>query len=974
MVDAGGLSPELLLRELGWVRELARSLLRNDALADDVVQETWLAASRQPAGSVQRVRPWLASIVHNQVRRLVRGRGRRAAREAAVAAAAPAASSADIAERGALYRELTEAVMALEPPYRDAVLLRYLDGLSGTEVAERLGIGHGAARQRVARGLELLRARLGTTHAGGFTAWSAAWIHQLGAATPAATAATSSAALSGVLGFVMQGKWLSAAVGGVLALGVWLAWPFAAVAPPPPPASAGDRPVAANSWPIAPAAPDAAERSVAPATDRQWTVVDAADGPAPNVHVLVLLGGDLREQSVTDAAGAFVAPTASQWDSLLLAAPARVPQRVAVPDLPASRRIVLAAGERVAGRVQLPAGASAELQLGHDGMPTWSKGLGDAALAAVATLGIAPDHVRVALPPDGTFDVRGLPRDWSGAISLANGFTLRGAAPRWRVRNDVALLLVEPTTDIELIAVPPLVVRGRLLGGGEPATDVDVALDWNQWPDDRTSTARSGADGRFTLAVGRTRDTRGMLPLVIGTRAGQLRMLELPNDAAEFDAGDIELGRPLTVHVRRPDASPIAEAEIVVQGPAGSRIAGRSGTDGRALLPFVAPDAKRVLVMAAGCTSARAAIPASGELTVELAPCSSLAIAIAAVPELLDGLRLRVQSDTLPFAAAGVDDQQAFDREFELERGGRRALDGLRPGVLLRLTVLDGQGAAMASRDVVAPPIGRCDAVEFAVAAHLSYLRGTVRDERGKPIAHAVLRLEAGDQQLRALTGTDGRFALGPLRLAVTGGHFEAQHPQFVTLVRHPFAADPEAGELDLTLLRGRDLQAIVAQAGGQPVTGAIVALTFADQASGLGSEGAPGSYAFENVAPRAGTLTVLLWGREYSAAVGADDTTAQLIVPDLATLTVPFPAGEDAAAERRISLVVTPLDPPGNGDRRYFRRAKDGVVSPLSLQLLPGRYRLRLEALVAPGRFDAVGAPREIVAVGGTVARIELQ
>jgi RNA polymerase sigma factor (sigma-70 family) len=55
---------------------------------------------------------------------------------------------------------LDEALARLSDPLRTAVVLRYFDGRSMRDVAARLGVSEQAARQRVCRGLERLRAAL----------------------------------------------------------------------------------------------------------------------------------------------------------------------------------------------------------------------------------------------------------------------------------------------------------------------------------------------------------------------------------------------------------------------------------------------------------------------------------------------------------------------------------------------------------------------------------------------------------------------------------------------------------------------------------------------------------------------------------------------------------------------------------------------------------------------------------------------
>jgi RNA polymerase sigma factor (sigma-70 family) len=153
--------PELLLAETGWVRALARRLVLDEGLAEDVVQDTWVAAlEASPQRAAQgRLRAWLAVVARNLA---LRRRRREAVRRAVERAAARPERTGERDEVGRLQlqRALMDAVLALDEPYRSAVVLRHLDGLSAAEIARRHGCSVAAARQRVSRGTAQLRSRL----------------------------------------------------------------------------------------------------------------------------------------------------------------------------------------------------------------------------------------------------------------------------------------------------------------------------------------------------------------------------------------------------------------------------------------------------------------------------------------------------------------------------------------------------------------------------------------------------------------------------------------------------------------------------------------------------------------------------------------------------------------------------------------------------------------------------------------------
>jgi RNA polymerase sigma-70 factor (ECF subfamily) len=149
-------------RYYGSCARMARRMLRNDADAEDVVQETFLRAFRA-IGRFERgreFRVWLFTILVNQCRTAATSRKRRHLRfsddEAALASAADQRPIAVIEEKSAV----AAAVDSLEPLLREAFVLKYVEGLEYTEMATITGAGISALKMRVKRACDALRPKL----------------------------------------------------------------------------------------------------------------------------------------------------------------------------------------------------------------------------------------------------------------------------------------------------------------------------------------------------------------------------------------------------------------------------------------------------------------------------------------------------------------------------------------------------------------------------------------------------------------------------------------------------------------------------------------------------------------------------------------------------------------------------------------------------------------------------------------------
>lgn len=145
-----------LLREARWVRTLARRLCADGATADDLTQDAWLAAVEHPPRDAGRA--WFARVLGNLAARRGSSESSRRARE--TAAARDESFTEDLVARADSSRRLVDHVMALDEPYRAALLAHFFDGLAPHEIALRTGTNASTVRTRLERGLVKLRERL----------------------------------------------------------------------------------------------------------------------------------------------------------------------------------------------------------------------------------------------------------------------------------------------------------------------------------------------------------------------------------------------------------------------------------------------------------------------------------------------------------------------------------------------------------------------------------------------------------------------------------------------------------------------------------------------------------------------------------------------------------------------------------------------------------------------------------------------
>lgn len=167
---AGGDAVDLN-QHLSWMRSLARALVRDEALAEDLVQDAAVAALEPKARRPMDVRGWLGTVLRNRARDVARRSGARTAREAEVARPEAGPQLDELGSRAAMGAELSQRVLALGEPMRSTLLMRYWDDLPPRAIAKRTGVPVSTVKSRLARGLERLRRDLDESRGGDRRAW-----------------------------------------------------------------------------------------------------------------------------------------------------------------------------------------------------------------------------------------------------------------------------------------------------------------------------------------------------------------------------------------------------------------------------------------------------------------------------------------------------------------------------------------------------------------------------------------------------------------------------------------------------------------------------------------------------------------------------------------------------------------------------------------------------------------------------------
>ena len=152
---------------------LACRMLRDRALAEDAVQEGFLAVWRNAHRFVPeraKASTWILTLVHRRAVDLVRREDRRRTEPLEDTEVAAAGGTVEDVAWLRLERERVQsALKQLSDPQREALELAYYGGFTQAELAERLGQPIGTIKSRMFTGLARLRELMGDSEE---MAWS----------------------------------------------------------------------------------------------------------------------------------------------------------------------------------------------------------------------------------------------------------------------------------------------------------------------------------------------------------------------------------------------------------------------------------------------------------------------------------------------------------------------------------------------------------------------------------------------------------------------------------------------------------------------------------------------------------------------------------------------------------------------------------------------------------------------------------
>jgi len=850
---------ELLLAQSNWLQRLARGLVHDPAAADDLVQDTWVAALRHaPTAGAADLRAWMRVVARNFAHGSRRESGRRAEREPDAAREERIDGPDELAARFELQRRLGEAVLALEQPYRDAIVKRYIDGLSTIQVAEQLGISHDAARQRISRGLAKLRERLDRDHEGGRSEWMSALLPF--ARTPTATTA------GGLLLMGTKTKIAAALVLGALGLWMWKG-PLAPSALEPnlrAAAVASDAPGEA-----APRAPLEGMQSDA----RAEVAIPTMPSPAADLASVEMLRGIVLDPKDHAVEGARIAASSSisyDYQTLDLSVAMRTERAGETASgadgrfelrLDPARSYQLAIeklgyaqatlgrrrpGEMVTVRLSYGAAIEGHITQGESKLPVAS-----ASVRCFLRSNDSPDGAR--FEQVGVTDARGAYRlDMLPPGVLFFEATSAGLpGSEWIEVHPEAGKTI--TQDVNLAAKAWF--RGRVLDARTraPIASAELATIWFL-----RNPVATDVGGNFTLPLDGVSDGG------IYVRAAGYGFRGFPQPERTGASGTegleilLEPARKARGRLLDPQGGPVADAYVAACGSENGAVdrhdwvASTSDAEGRFELTDLRPDMQHSLFVRA---------QGFGSVVYEF-PASESSDALVALPDLvlrpagsIRGTVVDENDHPLPDLAvilrgANADRGlwntrgEAFLDNYVGERKGRTddrgafTFDELAAGNY-QVELHRDSHEVTSSVEVALASGERHTGVKLSLADSVT-MQGRVHDRAGMPVRSVMVSIEPTAKGLSACdvqTGADGRFVArgivpGTYRIQLWSYDADASHPERAFHVHTTHAnLQADGRELDLVIEDGAWITGVVVEADGKPATSVRV------EAKGAGAE-----------------------------------------------------------------------------------------------------------------------------------------
>ena len=212
---------DLLRVERRGLLNLARSLVRDEHAAEDVVQDAFVAALGRPLDVPGRVGGWLRGATRLLAANVRRSRRRRIDVEAAASRDELESEAVDPIAHEHMLRDVTDAVLALSEAQRAVVFLRFFEGLSLRDSAARLGVPTETVRTRQRRALAALRTKLDARYGGNRSAWCVLLGRVVGLDSPAIDTVSTSPTLGLLTKMVAMGSVVKCVMGVGLAVVIW---------------------------------------------------------------------------------------------------------------------------------------------------------------------------------------------------------------------------------------------------------------------------------------------------------------------------------------------------------------------------------------------------------------------------------------------------------------------------------------------------------------------------------------------------------------------------------------------------------------------------------------------------------------------------------------------------------------------------------------------------------------------------------